>query len=149
MHKKTYKIDGRREVKKSSIGRLIWNEFGLEFSQQELLHWGTCRYLMNWIQAVYFILKEIWPLFSISKAKKTGFFYFSWWKYESKSQSKGHEVHWGTVWYLMNWIQAVYFNLKEIWPLFSISKAKKKGAFFTSLDESMKANLSQKAMNFT
>ena len=49
----------------------------------------------------------------------------------------------------MNWIQAVYLILKEIWSLFSISKAKKYGLFFTSLDESMKANLSQKAMNFT
>ena len=59
---------------------------------------------------------------------------------------KGHEVHWGTVWYLMNWIKVVYFKLKEIWMLFSNAKAKKPSSFFTSLDERMKANLSQKAM---
>ena len=35
------------------IERLIWNEFDLEvISQRELLHWGTGRYLMNWIQVV-------------------------------------------------------------------------------------------------
>ena len=38
------------------------------------------------------------------------------------------------------------FQLKEIWPLFSPTKAKKPRSFFTSLDESMKPNLSQKAM---
>ena len=32
---------------------------------------------MNWIQVVYFKLKEIWLLFSNAKAKKTElFFYF-------------------------------------------------------------------------
>ena len=49
----------------------------------------------------------------------------------------------------MNWIQVVYFQLKEIGPLFSPTKAKKPRSFFTSLDESMKPNLSQKAMKFT
>ena len=51
--------------------------------------------------------------------------------------------------YLMNWIQAVSFKLKEIWLLFSIAKTKKPGSFSTSLPpkhESMKANLSQKAL---
>ena len=115
------------------------SKFGLEISYQwYLLHWGTGRYLMNWIQVVFFKLKEIWPLFSNAKAKKlSSFFYFSWWKYESKSQSKSHEVrsqwyllHWGTGRYLMNWIQVVFFKLKEIWMLFSNAKAKKNGLFF-------------------
>ena len=106
-----------------------------------ILHWGTGRYLMNWIQVVYFKLKEIWPLFSPAEAKKpSSFFYFpsaKAWKYETKSQSKGHEVrsqwkllHWWTVRYLMNWIQVVYFKLKEIWPLFSPAKAKKQARLF-------------------
>ena len=30
----------------------------------------TEELIVNWIQVVYFILKEIWPLLSISKAKK-------------------------------------------------------------------------------
>ena len=54
---------------------------------------------MNWIQVVYFKLKEIWPLFSPAEATKTGSFFTSLppkqmkiWKYETKSQSKGHEV---------------------------------------------------------
>ena len=58
-------------------------------------------------------------------------------------------LKWGTGRYLMNWIQVVSFKLKEIWQLFSIAKAKKLSSFFTSLlpkHESMKANLSQKAM---
>ena len=45
----------------------------------------------------------------------------------------------------MNWIQVVYFKLKEIWLLFSNAKAKKTGLFFTSIPpkhEGMKANLS-------
>ena len=46
----------------------------------------------------------------------------------------------------MNWIQVVYFQLKEIWPLFSTAKAKILSSFCTPLDESMKPNLSQKAM---
>ena len=56
-------------------------------------------------------------------------------------------LHRGTGKYLMNWIQVVYFKLKEIWPLFSPAKAKKPSSFFTSLPpkhESMKPNLSQK-----
>ena len=60
---------------KSYIERLIWIEFGLEVtSQGELLHWGTGRYLMNWIQVVCFKLKEIWPLFAPAKAKKSSLF---------------------------------------------------------------------------
>ena len=49
----------------------------------------------------------------------------------------------------MNWIQVV---LKEIWLLFSNAKAKKPSSIFISFDESkwnyesMKPNLSQKAM---
>ena len=51
------------------------SKFGLEvISQPELLHWGTGRYLMNWIQVVSFKLKEIWLLFSIAKAKKQACF---------------------------------------------------------------------------
>ena len=46
----------------------------------------------------------------------------------------------------MNWFQVVYFKLKEIWPLFSTAKAKILSSLFTSLDKSMKPNLSQKAM---
>ena len=53
----------------------------------------------------------------------------------------------------MNWIQVVYFKLKVIWPLFSPSKAKKPRSFllpfrqiFEWKHESMKPNLSQKAM---
>ena len=37
--------------------------------------------LMNWIPVVYFKLKEIWPLFSLAKAKKLSsffFFFFEW-----------------------------------------------------------------------
>ena len=49
----------------------------------------------------------------------------------------------------MNWIQVVYCKLKEIWLLFSNAKAKKPSSCFTSLDESMKANLGQKVMKFT
>ena len=110
---------------------------------------------MNWIKVVYFILKEIWPLFSISKAKKMGLFLN-----KIKSQPKfGLEVssqwkllHWGTVRYLMNWIQVVYFKLKEIWPLFSTAKDKKRACFLLPFRQSkwkyeiMKPNLSQKAM---
>ena len=33
----------------------------------------------------------------------------------------------------MNWIQVVYFKLKEIWLLISPAKAKKPSLFFTSL----------------
>ena len=48
--------------------------------------------LWIWIQVVYFKLKEIWPLFSIAKAKKTGSFFFFFLN-ESNSQSKfGLEV---------------------------------------------------------
>ena len=48
----------------------------------------------------------------------------------------------------ISWIEfkLVYFKLKKIWLLFSNAKAKNPSSFFTSLDESMKPNLSQKAM---
>ena len=129
------------------------SKFGLEVSSQwKLLHWGTSRYLINGIQVVYFKLKEIWPLFSIAKAKKTGLFFFFFLN-KSKSQSKfGLEVssqwklhHWGTGRYLMNWIQVVYFKLKEIWPLFAPAKAKKSSSFFISLPP----NLWMKAWNLS
>ena len=55
--------------------------------------------LMNWIQVVYFKLKDIWPLFSPAKAKKLSSFFtplppkqIKIWKYETKSKSKGLEV---------------------------------------------------------
>ena len=51
------------------------SKFGLEVSSQgKLLHWGTGRYLMNWIQVVYFKRGEIWPLFAPPKAKKSARF---------------------------------------------------------------------------
>ena len=152
----------------------------------------------NWIQVVYFKLKEIWPLFCPANAKKQSSillpFRQSKWKYESmkpnlsqkamklteelfviswiefklfisnwkwfdcyfpllkpkkwacflneiKSQSKfGLEVGpndntslRNLNLNLMNWIQVVYFKLKELWPLFSPAKAKKPSLFFTSL----------------
>ena len=51
----------------------------------------------------------------------------------------------------ISWVEfkLFIFQLKEIWPLFSPTKAKKPRSFFNSLDESMKPNLSQKAMKFT
>ena len=122
--------------------------FGFEVSSQwKLLHWGTCRYLMKWIQLVYFKLKEIWRLFAPAKSKKTrSFFYFPSAKpfNESKSQCKfGLEVssqwellHWGTGRYLMNWIQVFYFKLKETsrpnfdWDLLSF---KERVLFFLAL----------------
>ena len=81
-------------------------------------------FISNW--------KRFDPYFSPLKTKKGLNFYFpsaKTWKYESKSQSKGHEVHWGTVRYLMNCIQVVYFKLKEIWLLFSNAKAKNRARF--------------------
>ena len=66
---------------KSHIERLIWNEFGLGvISQGEILHWGTGRYLMNWIQVVYIKLKQIWSLFAPAKAKNALVFFFFWMK---------------------------------------------------------------------
>ena len=66
---------------KSYIERLIWNEFGLKVScQWKLLHWGTGRYHVKWIQVPYIKLKEIWPLFSIAKTKKKKTSSFLWMK---------------------------------------------------------------------
>ena len=54
------------------------SKFGIEVSfQWKLLHWGTGRCLMNWIQVVYFKLKEIWPVFAPAKAKKPSLFFTS------------------------------------------------------------------------
>ena len=112
-----------------------------------LLHWGTGRYLMNWIQVVYFKLKEIWLLFSNAKAKKLSLFLLLLMKVWKKSQPKGHGVQWGTVWHLMNWIQVVYFKLKEIWMLFSNAKSTKTDSFFYFL--SAKANENMKVKRET
>ena len=108
---------------------------------------------ISWIEFKFFTSswKRFDLYFPLLKPKKGFFFFLN----EIKSQSKfGLEVsfqwkllHWGTVRYLMNGIQVVYFKLKEIWPLFSPAKAKKPSSFFTSLPpkyESMKPNLSQK-----
>ena len=102
----------------------------------------TEELIVNWIRVVYFKLKGIWPLFSPAKAKKIGSFFLN----ESKSQSKfGLEVwsqwkllHWGTGRYLMNWIQVVYFKLKEIWLLFSNAKSKKRAHFLLPFRQNMK-----------
>ena len=111
------------------------SKFGLEVSSQwKLLHWGTGRYLMNWIQVVYFKLKEIWPLLSIAKGKKMHSFFSPSTKplNESKSQSKfGLEV--SSQWKLLHWkvsLPVVYFKLKEIWPLFAPLKPKKNELVF-------------------
>ena len=115
-------------------------------------HWELTSWPLNWYLVSYFhILAE-----PSAKDKKRLVFYFLSPKHESmksnlsqKAMKLGLNDNWGTFRYLMNWIQVVYFKLKEIWPLFSTAKAKKLSSFFTSLDESMKANLSQKAMKFT
>ena len=126
-------------LKINTLSEWIW------FPQGKLLHWWTGRYLMNWIQVVYFILKEIWPLFSPAKAKKLSSFFTSLPpKHESMKPNLSQKVT--KVNYFTEGIQVVYFKLKEIWLLFSNAKAKKPSSFFTSLDESMKANFSQKAM---
>ena len=132
---KLAKIRLKIRLKINTFGEWIW------FPQGELLHWGTGRYLMNWIQVVYFILKEIWPLFSPPKAKKPSSFFTSLPpKHESmkanltqKAMKLGPIDNWGTGRYLMNWIQVVYFKLKEIWPLFSTAKAKILSSFLLLL----------------
>ena len=100
------------------------------------------------------IHRVIWPLFSISKAQKMSSFFFL---NEIKSQSKfGLEVtfqwkllHWGTVRYLMNWIPGCLIQTeRDLTSIFHWYR-KKPSSVFTSLPpkhESMKANLSQKAM---
>ena len=84
---------------------------------------------MNWIQVVYFILKEIWPLFSPAKAKKASSFFTSLlpkqmkiWKYETKTQSRGHEVssqwqlHVHFCFFYIIYIHKHYIqNYKQIW----------------------------------
>ena len=97
----------------------------------------TKELIVNWILVVYFKLKEIWPLFSTAKDKKTGSFFTSLppkqmrtWKYEGKSQSKGLEVSFQ--WQLLHWgIEFKLFisNFKRFAP----DKAKKSSSFFTSL----------------
>ena len=131
--------------KKNFFSSIHWeNEFGLEvISQGELLHWGTGRYFMNWIQVVYFILKEIWPLFSTAKDKKLGSFSSSlppnllmkvWNQVSVKRLLKSTTS-------LRNWIRVVYFKLKEIWPQFSTAKDKKPSSL-----KAFEWNLSQKAL---
>ena len=109
-----------------------------------------------WIQVVYFKLKEIWPaIFHCwSKKKRARFFFFFFFEWKLlnanlsqkalKLASNDNLLHWGTGRYLMNWIQVVYFKLKEIWPLFSNAKAQKTSSFFTSLDESFWNEISVK-----
>ena len=82
---------------------------------------------MNCIQVVYFKLKEIWPLFSTSKDKKRARFFLpfrqSKWKHESmkanlsqKTLTLGPNDKYFTEELIVNWIQVVYFKLKEIFP---------------------------------
>ena len=97
---------------------------------------------MNWIQVVYFKLKEIWPLLSNAQAKKPSSFLLPFcqifeWKHESMKPNLSQKVTQSTT-LLRNWVQVVYFKLKEIRPLFSTAKDKRMGPFFW-----MKVNLSQ------
>ena len=75
------------------------------------------------------------------------FFFFEW---KLLSEISCLEVSFQ--WQLRNWIQVLYFKLKVIWPLFSPAKAKKPARFLLTFRqskwkyESMKPNLSQKAM---
>ena len=85
----------------------------------------TEELIVNWIQVVNFILKEIWPLFSTSKDKKRGCFLLpfrqSKWKHESIKANLSQQVlklasNDFTEELIVNWIQVVYFKLKEICP---------------------------------
>ena len=106
---KLAKIRPKIKLKLNTLREWIW------FPQGELLHWGTGRYLMNWIQVVSFKLKEIWLLFSIAKAKKLSSFFTSLWpKHESmkanliqKAMKLGPKDNWGTGRYL--WIEFKLF----------------------------------------
>ena len=89
---------------------------------------------MNWIQVVYFKLKEIWPLFSTTKDKKkkkkkkkrVRFLLpirQSKWKHESmkanlsqKALKLGPNDSYFTEELIVKWIQVVFFKLKEIFP---------------------------------
>ena len=142
---------------KSYIERLIWNEFGLEvISQQELLHWGTGRYLMNWIQVVYIKLKEIWLLFSIAKAKKkkTGSFFLN---ERIPSPNLALKLAPNDNYFIEElvgilWIEFKLFisNWKRFHPYFPLLITKKPAGFLLPFRqckckyESMKPNLSQK-----
>ena len=81
----------------------------------------------------YIKLKQIWSLFAPAKAKKNGFiFFFFFWMKAIPSPNLAlklapNDNHFTE--YLMNWIQVVYFKLKQIWLLFSIAKAKKPSSF--------------------
>ena len=90
---------------------ILWTEFKL--------------FISNW--------KRFDPYFPLLRTKKNRLdFYFlsaKTWKHNSQSQSKGHEVHWRTVRYLMNWIQVVYFKLKETCPYFPLLKTKNRARF--------------------
>ena len=109
---------------------------------------------MNWIQVIYFKLKEISPIFSTANHKKNWLFFTSLplmqmqiWKYETKSQSKGYSsqlLHWGMKFklFISNW--------KRFDPYFPLLKTKKWARFLLPFRqskwkyESMKPNLSQK-----
>ena len=92
---------------------------------------------ISWIEFKLFISnwKRFDLYFPLLKPKKQRSFFFFLnesfcMKYQSKRPPNDNCF---TGRYLMSWIQIVYFQLKEIWPLFSPAKAKKPRSFFTSL----------------
>ena len=97
---------------------------------------GTVR--NSWIEFKKFISnwKRFDLYFPLPKPKYWARFYFSWWKYQTKSQPKAMKLspndNRGTVRNSWNWIQEVYFKLKEIWPLFSLPKPKYWALFYFS-----------------
>ena len=104
-------------------------------SWQEPLHWRTDRYLINWIQVVYFKLKEIWPLFSIAKAKKKALFFF--WMKVNLSQNLALKLAPNDNYFTEElvgilWIEFKLFisNWKLFGSYFPLLKPKKKRAHF-------------------
>ena len=93
-------------------------------------------------------------LWSTSQKKGLFFFFFFWMKanLSQKALKLASNDNYFTEDLIVNWIQVVYFKLKEIWPLFSTAKNKKRALFLLPFHqskwkhESMKANLSQKAL---
>ena len=77
---------------------------------------------MNWIQVVYFKLKEIWPLFSTAKDKKRALFYFPSTKANENMKvwnqicQEVTKVNYFTEELIVNWILVVYFKLTETFP---------------------------------
>ena len=109
-------------------------------------HWELTSWPFDWDLVSYFhILAEgkYYYLRTTYEVKNRARFFFvflfffflneSFWV---KSQSKGLE---GFQWQLKNWIQVLYFQLKEICPLFSPAKARILSSFFTSLDKGVAA----------